>query len=443
MSEPRYLTGDGPSIIDLYFQQIKDIPLLDAGEEVSLFQQYRDSRKDLSHIFYFGQVLYEILVSMHHILYENARVFSIFEGYDIRVKDAGKEALLPLARVYQQLNQMYKLLKNAPRASANKELRERAYNRVHKLPWKTPVLLDWAEKIIGLRKKYQDMPQVRSFILMNSFLPAEDFLSLAEKVGRARTSLSSVEEILCTSNLKLVISVAKKYQHLGQPLEDLIQEGNMGLLTAIARFDLDRKYRFSTYAIWWIKQAIIQSLFSQTRTIRIPAHIIKFYNRMLQYSSKYLQSTGQEPSVRDISEHFDMPQNKILQMLRTIQRPLSLSMPMDSDSESTLDTFIADPQAANPSDSLQGDSTRKQLLNIIQDYLTPREKEVITLRFGLKAGSRKTLDEVARELVITRERVRQIEKKALNKLRKPSQKKALNQFLSDPVGAGTNTWAEA
>jgi len=257
-------------------------------------------------------------------------------------------------------------------------------------------------------------------------------LSYEEEIELAKKVLDGDEDAkkrLAECNLRLVVSIAKKYVGRGMLFLDLIQEGNMGLIKAVEKFDYRKGYKFSTYATWWIRQAITRAIADQARTIRIPVHMVETINKLIRTSRHLLQQMGREPTPEEIAAEMELPVERVMEIQKIAQDPVSLETPIGEEDDSHLGDFIQDEDSPAPQDSAAYTLLKEQLAEVM-GTLTPREEKVLRLRFGLEDGKARTLEEVGKEFMVTRERIRQIEAKALRKLRHPSRSKKLKDYMN-------------
>ena len=259
-------------------------------------------------------------------------------------------------------------------------------------------------------------------------LTPEEEVDLALKIQAGGPEGEKAKQRLSEANLRLVVSIAKRYVGRGMQFLDLIQEGNLGLIKAVEKFDHTKGFKFSTYATWWIRQAITRAIADQARTIRIPVHMVETINKVKKVSSQLLHEYGHDPSAEEIAERLEMPVEKVREIMRVAQEPVSLETPIGEEEDSHLGDFIPDDDAPVPAEAASQTLLKEQLADV-HKTLTPREEKVLRLRFGLEDGRPRTLEEVGKEFNVTRERIRQIEAKALRKLRHPSRSKKLRDFL--------------
>ncbi len=410
--------------VRIYMREMGAVPLLKREEEIVYAKRIEEGRAELRRLTLTSPfAVIEILRVVERVKSGRSSLRDLIEeAEDIGQFDEtyGQEALQRLERLKRRKPESaYKLLKDI---NLSNTLIRRIVKRIVRLEHS----VEREERKRGAKKAERARLRIKRILKRLEFKRPE-LKELARTVKVHDFNMWEAKQRLIEANLRLVVSIAKRYVNLGLKFSDLIQEGNIGLMKAVDKFDYKKGYKFSTYATWWIRQAITRSIADHGRTIRIPVHMIETINRLLQTSRQLLKELGREPYPEEIADRMDIPIAKVRRILRLMKQTLSLETPIGDDEESSLGDFIEDEKSPSPADAAIEKDLSDQT-NLVLDTLTPREEKVLRMRFGIGERQDYTLEEVGKVLGVTRERVRQIEAKAIRRLRHPTRAKLLKGF---------------
>jgi len=396
-------------LVQAYFNSMGDIPILTKDEEVELAKKLQEGKSIIRETIMALPLYKKILEEINNE--ENNEIMTDED----KAEEALSRTIISLENLIKDIEKTEARIKEY---GSLKELRKRINDRKKS-----------GENIKHLETIYKEVSSELKKIENEAGQKIEELKNIWQKIYKARCLVEDTKNELITRNLRLVVNIAKNYVGRGLPLLDLIEEGNIGLMKAVDKFKYEKGFKFSTYATWWIRQAITRALIDQTKTIRVPVHMMEFYNRVTKASRELTQQLGREPNNEEIAEKLGVPVRKVEEVFRAIQDPIGLQTPI-GDEDAELEDFIGDKNSPSPVSEAERTELSEHIQRILKT-LTPKEEKVIKMRFGIGEDRDHTLEEVGRYLSITRERVRQIETKALRKLKHPSRMKLLKILTSE------------
>jgi RNA polymerase primary sigma factor len=425
--------ADGPmdDPVRMYLRQMGQIPLLTREDEVSLAKRIEEAENG------FRDIIFDCRLSFDYVRELAEKIVN----EELNPEDYIKEDLKPTK--VKPLTRITKLFKKITRTKSQKTVKDLlckfglVTTFIEEMGFRIKMHFDQIERIqreiarLKKTRKCKNIPKLKKDIRDIEREFGENYEKIRQRIfiiKKKEANFQKTKKILVEANLRLVVSIAKKYTNRGLSFLDLIQEGNIGLMKAVDKFEYKRGYKFSTYATWWIRQAITRSIADQARTIRIPVHMTETINRLVRVSRSLVQESGREPTPEEIARHMDLSVEKVRGILKIAQEPISLQTPVGDEGDTHFGDFIEDKRAMSPA-SATAYSMLKEQMDGVLDTLTDREKQVLKLRFGIGDGYPRTLEEVGTIFHVTRERVRQIEAKALRKLRHPIRSRKLRNFL--------------
>jgi RNA polymerase primary sigma factor len=426
----KFIPLDDP--VKMYLKQMGSIPLLTRDEEISLAKRIEEAEgKFAEALFVTAYARREAILTIEQALKE-----------EINVEDVVKDELERRPKLLKDLKRLLEKVKRSKPGTPESakilsdfkltsSVNERTINKINDLV----DALHYTERQLAAKKiavPKKDLEEKRKKILKDLGEPLDKLKEQMRIIKMRQREFNKAKKLLVEANLRLVVSIAKKYINRGLSFLDLIQEGNMGLIRAVEKFEYQRGYKFSTYATWWIRQAITRSIADQARTIRIPVHMTETINKIIRVSRMFVQEFGREPAAQEIAKQMRIPVSKVKEIMKISQVPISLQTPIGDEGDTHFGDFIEDKKAISPANATLHSMLKDEIGSVL-DTLDERERKILELRFGIVDGTSRTLEEVGAEFNVTRERVRQIESKALRKLRHPTRSRRIKMFLDMSV----------
>ena len=438
----------------MYLKQMGQVSLLTREEEVAISKRIEDAEQNVQRCVHrFGFIANAYLDVAYRLLDNEERFDRVILDKKIDSRERYMKGLAQLCAQIQQTHQdassAFRKLYRSKEAAKSVKARQAEFDKITgvlvklfgRLYFKHKVIEDFCsmidearDRVLRMQKKVAQDPSNKELkehlaeLELRMWMTADEMGEAYQELRKWLREARRAKDEMVEANLRLVISIAKKYTNRGLSFLDLIQEGNMGLMKAVEKFEYRRGYKFSTYATWWIRQAITRSIADQARTIRIPVHMIETINKLMRVQKQLVQEYGREPTPEEIAEEIHLPVERVRSVLKMAQQPISLQAPVGDSDDTSFGDFIEDKAAENPMEEASFSFLKEKIKDVL-DTLTDREREVIEQRFGLRDGSPRTLEEVGRQFSVTRERIRQIEAKALRKLRHPTRISKIKGFL--------------